>query len=266
MSVVLTIAGSDSSGGAGIQADLKTFEAHGLFGASAVTVVTAQNTTGVSGISEIRPDFVKKQIEAVLSDFEVVSIKIGMLYSSEIINAVGEALQEFKGFVVLDPVFISRAGSQLLRDDAIDALKELSRIATIITPNMYEAKRLFGYEIGDSDSLNEIKKSPCPVLVKNHITNRDNKEYSVDILYGGNEKTVFESPLVNGSSTHGTGCSFSSAVAANLAKGNELKEAIYKAKNFIYYAILHAPHIGKGNGPIAHKLGFEAANKTGEEI
>ncbi len=253
MKVVLTIAGSDSSGGAGIQADLKTFEAHGVFGASALTALTAQNTSGVTDIYEVSPEFVAAQIKAVLDDFDVAAIKIGMLFSKEIIKVVQKELESYKGFVVLDPVFISKANSPLLREDAIEELKTLFYKASLITPNLYEAHRLFGYEIGHSDSLEQIRANPCPTLIKNHLR----EDYSVDVLYTKDAKYVFETPLSKRNSTHGTGCSYSSAIAANLALGYGLHESIARAKRFIYFAIESAPSIGKGVGPIAHQEGYK---------
>ncbi len=267
MNVVLSIAGSDSSGGAGVQADLKTFEAHGVFGATAITVLTAQNTTGVTDIHQIKPEFVAKQIETALDDFDVKAIKVGMLFSTEIIQAVHKTLLEFKKPIVLDPVFVSRANSLLLREDAIEALKDMFNIATLITPNMYEAYRLFEYGIGNSDSLQNIKQLTYPVLIKNHLTERNEQHYSVDILYNGENKTVFETPLSLNNSTHGTGCSYSAAITANLALGCTLCEAIDRAKRFVYFAIESAPQIGEGAGPIGHGKGYKKMKEYyGEEI
>lgn len=252
MRVVLTIAGSDSSGGAGIQADLKTFEAFGVFGCSVITVLTAQNTKGVSEIQKIYPSFIKAQIRSVLDDFDVACIKIGMLYSNEIIDVVRESIKDLNIPIVFDPVFISKAGSKLLNDDAIENLKTLLPLCLVATPNLYEAKELFDYEY--NSSLKKVYESPCKILIKNHQEEIDDIKYSLDILYSGNEKRVFKSNYITTNNTHGTGCSFSSAIAANLARGKNLDEAIAISKEFIYQAIKHAPNLGEGKGPIAHKI------------
>ncbi len=255
MQTVLTIAGSDSSGGAGIQADLKTFEAFGVFGTSALTVLTAQNTTGVSDIFPISPEFIQAQIQAVLEDFDVAAIKIGMLFSKEIIDAIKEVIAPLDIPVVLDPVFISKAGSRLLEDDAIEAMHDLFPYATVLTPNRYEAQNLFGYAFGDSDALQEVTKAPCKVLIKNEKMELGGVEKSVDMLFDKRNKATFVSDYVDTTNLHGTGCSFSSAIAANLALGKNLEDAIQIAKEFIYHAIANAPDIGRGKGPINHKKG-----------
>jgi len=261
MQVVLTIAGSDSSGGAGIQADLKTFEAFGVFGTSALTVLTAQNTAGVRAIQEIPSSFIEEQIQAVLNDFDVAAIKIGMLYSKEIIEAVGDIIKDLSIPIVFDPVFISKAGSPLLQADAVEAMKELFKYATLITPNMHEAELLFGYEgeKGEADGvvLEALQDSPCPVLIKHLVAKEGGRVFSVDTLYIGGEIERFSSPILETTNLHGTGCSYSSAIAANLALGKELQEAIATSKEFIYKAILNAPNIGNGAGPINHKAGIQ---------
>lgn len=256
MCTILTIAGSDSGGGAGVQADLKTFEAHGVFGTSAITVLTAQNTVGITDIYEIKPEFVAGQINAVLDDFDIKAIKIGMLFSTEVIEAVKKALLNFKGIIVLDPVFVSKTNAPLLKEEAVDALKEMFDMATLITPNMHEAYRLFGYSVGVSDSLEVVRGQPCPVLIKNHQIQKEDESYSIDILYNKERKYIFETPLCSSASTHGTGCSYSAAITANLALGYTMIESIARAKRFIYFAVSSAPNIGKGTGPIAHKQGY----------
>jgi len=233
MKTVLTIAGSDSSGGAGIQADLKTFEAFGVFGASAVTVLTAQNTNGVKDIYPVDAAFIKAQIQAVLDDFDIAAIKVGMLFNAAIIKAVGQILAQVDAPVVIDPVFISKAQSKLLEDEAIEELKKLMGYATVLTPNQFEAKELFGYDYTNPKSLQEVYKAPCKVLVKNHTEKRNNRMQSVDILYSGKSKASFVSDFVDSTDLHGTGCSYSSAIAANLALGKSLEEAIMCAKDFI---------------------------------
>ena len=258
MKVVLTIAGSDSSGGAGIQADLKTFEAFGVFGASAITVLTAQNTTGVRNIQEISPAFVAEQIQAVLDDFDVGAIKIGMLYSKDIMEVVSQVIKNLDIPIVLDPVFISKVGSPLLQDDAVESMKELFEYVTLITPNMHEAEKLFGYKHEDPESLSQVMQSPCPVLIKHLVKEKTEGTFSVDQLVQKNKKNEFTSPILNTTSLHGTGCSYSSAIAANLALDKTLEEAIEISKEFIYQAILKAPGIGNGAGPINHKQGVQA--------
>jgi hydroxymethylpyrimidine/phosphomethylpyrimidine kinase len=259
MKVVLTIAGSDSSGGAGIQADLKTFEAFGVFGTSVITVLTAQNTTGVSAISELSVDFIKAQLQAIKDDFEIAAVKVGMLYSKEIIECVGEFLREMKCPIVLDPVSISKVGSPLLKEDATQALQKLFTYATVVTPNIYEAKKLFGYSFGDTDSLQKIINSGVTVLVKNQTLELVNEKKSVDQLIFGHQRRVFSTKRIESTNLHGTGCSYSSAIAANLALGHPLDKAIEISKEFIYNAILNAPHIGHGAGPINHKKGLKYA-------
>ena len=259
MKVVLTIAGSDSIGGAGIQADLKTFEAFGVFGASAITVLTAQNTLGVKEIFEVSPEFVKAQIAAVLEDFEIAAIKIGMLYSTQIIHAIKESIKDLSIPIVLDPVFVSKVGSPLLQSEAVEAMKELFEHVTLITPNMYEAKELFGYEYGDSASLESLMACSAPVLIKNHKLEMPDGKKSIDLLYANGRKRVFISEALESRNLHGTGCSFSSAIAANLALGKSLEESIEVSKKFIYDAIKCAPNLGHGAGVINHKVGVKYA-------
>jgi hydroxymethylpyrimidine/phosphomethylpyrimidine kinase len=254
MKVVLTIAGSDSSGGAGIQADLKTFEAFGVFGCSAITVLTAQNTQGVTHIQEVPASFVRAQIEAVLNDFEVCAIKIGMLYSNAIINEIKEVIRHLKIPIVFDPVFVSKAGSKLLNDDAIENLKTLFPYVTLITPNLHEAKALFGYE---NFNLSVLSDLPCAVVIKNHKVFINTHFRSVDIVWKKLELNRFDTPYLEMNNFHGTGCSYSSAIVANLALGKSLEESLAMAKKFIYLGIKNAPQIGKGSGPIAHKTAGE---------
>jgi hydroxymethylpyrimidine/phosphomethylpyrimidine kinase len=255
MKSILTIAGSDSSGGAGIQADLKTFEAFGLFGTSAITVLTAQNTGGVTAIEEVSPEFITAQIDAIISDIDISAIKIGMLYSSEIIVAVREIIKDLNIPIVIDPVFVSKAGSQLLQDSAIEDMKTLFPYATIITPNLFEAKKLFDYKFGNSASFNRLRYLEYPVLIKNHKLSKRNGDFSIDILFENGQKAIFETESVETNNLHGTGCSYSSAIASNLALGYNLHEAIGRSKEFIFEALLKAPKVGRGGGPINHKEG-----------
>lgn len=257
MKVVLTIAGSDSSGGAGIQADLKTFEAFGVFGTSVITVLTAQNTQGVRDIHEISPSFVQEQIRSVLDDFNVSAIKIGMLYSKEIIEAVGEIIKDVKIPIVLDPVFISKVGSPLLQEDAVEAMKKLFQYATVITPNLYEAEQLFGYKYETNQAYQTVLDAPCPVLVKHHVVEMNECKKSIDRLVYKDETRTYHTPMLESTSLHGTGCSYSSAIAANLALKKSLDEAVAIAKEFVYQGILKSPGLGNGAGPINHKKALD---------
>jgi hydroxymethylpyrimidine/phosphomethylpyrimidine kinase len=257
MKVVLTIAGSDSSGGAGIQADLKTFEAFGVFGTSAITVLTAQNTTGVKDISPVDPSFVQQQLIAIKDDFELAAIKIGMLFSNDIIEVVKEFIKDLNIPIVFDPVFISKAGSKLLSDDAIENMKTLLPYCTIATPNLFEAKAMFDYKEDDISCTQSLQNQPCKIVVKNHIQTINNHQRSVDTLFTKNEVKNYDTPYIESNNTHGTGCSYSSAIAANLALGKTMDEAIKEAKKFIYLSVKNAPNIGAGKGPIAHRTGGE---------
>lgn len=257
MKVVLSIAGSDSSGGAGIQADLKTFEAFNVFGTTAITALTAQNTTGVELIVPMDASFVRKQIEMVLKDFDVAAIKIGMLFNKEIIETVREMIIELSIPIVVDPVSISKAGSPLMEEDALSAMHSLFDHATLITPNQHEAYHFFGYKHGDEKSLEFIQSLKTPVLVKHHVVEDAEVRFSVDKLYDNKEKRIFKSPLIETTNLHGTGCSFSSAITANLALGHSLERSISIAKRFITHGLREAPNIGNGPGPINHKKGGE---------
>lgn len=264
MKVVMTIAGSDSSGGAGIQADLKTLEAFGVFGTSVITVLTAQNTTGVSDIVPMSPYFVRKQAEMVLQDFEVSAIKIGMLFNTEIIQEVINLIRGVNLPVVLDPVAISKAGSKLLDDRAIDNIKKMFDYATIITPNQYEARLFFG-DNPDFVKLSEGMKAG--ILIKKNILEADGQRRSVDFLYKSGQLVEFSTPMVDTNNLHGTGCSFSSAIASALALGKSIEDAISLAKEFIYFAILYAPQVGHGPGPLNHhKAGEMIKDRILEEI
>jgi len=254
MKTVLTIAGSDSSGGAGIQADLKTFEAFGVFGTSAITVLTAQNTTGVRSIQTIPVDFILEQIDAVLEDFSIDAIKIGMLYDTPIIEAVKNRLEGLNIPIVLDPVSVSKAGSPLLKAEAVHALREFSKSVTVSTPNLHEAQLLYGYRVDVNDIFSAELSHPSTVLIKNH-TLKSPEMQSVDILYSDGKKSIFPSVRIKTSNLHGTGCSYSSAIAANLALGHSLEHSIEIAKHFITEALRYAPAIGHGPGPINHKAG-----------
>lgn len=257
--IALTIAGSDSSGGAGIQADLKSFSANGVYGASVLTALTAQNTQGVSAIFDVTPEFVTAQIDAVFSDLAVDAVKIGMLSGTEIIEAVAEGLIRHKvETLVLDPVMVTTTGDPLLKDDAVAALAEkLFPLARLITPNLFEAARITGEPVaGDNaamehqaDRMHEMGAGA--VLVKGgHGTGGE----AADLLSVNGEKRWLSEPRIMTENTHGTGCSLSSAIAAHLAKGSKMQEAVRLAKHWLTGAIRHsdALEVGKGAGPVHH--------------
>ncbi|MDR1614392.1 MAG: bifunctional hydroxymethylpyrimidine kinase/phosphomethylpyrimidine kinase [Campylobacteraceae bacterium] len=246
MKTVLTIAGSDSGGGAGIQADIKTAEAHGVFAATAVTALTAQNTHGVIGVFSVKTEFIIKQIEAVLSDFDISAVKIGMFGSYDAAKALFDILKNFNKPIVLDPVAISRAGSKLLDDNAKSALMELFPLADIVTPNHFEAEYF-----GLNTDIN-AKLPKCNFLIKN-IFPKSN-EATDRLFLNGAFVRDFSTPFAQKNNTHGTGCTYSMSIACNLALGLSLKDAIQNAKNYIYEAIKNAPNLGHGNGPIRHKI------------
>lgn len=254
MQSVLTIAGSDSCGGAGIQADIKTFEAFKVYSASVITVLTAQNTTGVKDIYEVDAKFVKAQIDSVLEDFDIKVIKVGMLFNKKIIKTVKDTIKDLKIPIVLDPVFVSKAGSPLLETEAIKELKDFCKYATVITPNLYEAKQLFDYNENDEHDLNKIREYKTNVLVKKHKKEINNVWYSIDYLYTKNDIKSFHTPYIRTKNLHGTGCTLSSAIAANLALGKSLEESIRVSKEYVYEAILKAPNLGSGSGVINHKV------------
>ncbi|MEM2001753.1 MAG: bifunctional hydroxymethylpyrimidine kinase/phosphomethylpyrimidine kinase [Candidatus Methanomethylicaceae archaeon] len=250
---VLTIAGSDSGGGAGIEADLKTFASIGVHGLVALTAVTAQNTTGVIGVHELPPEMVSLQIEAVVRDIGVDFAKTGMLSSSTIIREVAKAIKKFGLKVVVDPVMVAKSGAPLLRSEAVLSLKEeLIPLAEVITPNLDEAEALTGMEINSvEDSIKAgkylLSLGPKAVVVKGGHLKGD----AVDILCTSEGSVKeYRSPRVESSTTHGTGCTFSSAIAAYLALGLSLEDAVKEAKNFVLNAILYGLKIGKGVGPV----------------
>jgi len=253
MKKVLSIAGSDSGGGAGIQADLKTFAALGVHGMTAVTAITAQNTLGITVIQCVDPSIIKAQIDAVVTDIGVDAVKIGMLHSVEVIEAVAEKIKQYNLIAVVDPVMVTTSGSELLKPKAKTALIErLLPLANILTPNVYEAEILSGLEIktlsdAQEAALRIAALGPKAVLVKGgHLV----LDKAVDILYSDGEFTVLEAPLHDTVNTHGTGCSLSSAIAAQIAKGGGLVEAVTKAKLFVNRGIKYGLDIGEGPGPV----------------
>lgn len=255
--IALTIAGSDSSGGAGIQADLKTFSALGVYGASAVTAVTAQNTRAVTAVQTLDPDTVAAQIHAVLADLSVGAVKIGMLFSSAVIETVAAALDAYDGPIVLDPVMIAKSGDPLLKPDAVDALRtHLFPRATLLTPNRPEAAALLNTKpTDDPDTLCEQGRAlqalgPAAVLMKGgHADGAVCTDWLV-----ADRVVRFDAPRIATGNTHGTGCTLSSAVAAGLACGLALPAAVKQAHAYLYGAIEAADrlHIGSGHGPVHH--------------
>ncbi|PJZ56430.1 bifunctional hydroxymethylpyrimidine kinase/phosphomethylpyrimidine kinase [Leptospira barantonii] len=252
--VTLTIAGSDSGGGAGIQADLKTFTALGTFGTSAITCLTSQNPSGVTGILEVDAEFLEKQILAVLDYFPVQAIKTGMLFSTAIIEKTSSLLSARKKSektfsLVIDPVMVATSGAKLLQDSAIEALLfKLIPIADLITPNLDEAEILSGKKIGKADEMPDLAKEifekfKVPVLLKGgHL---QNEKIALDILYDGKALYKFEKPFVSGFYPHGTGCTYSSAITSYLALGESLPKAVLHAKEYLHAAIEQAYTAGK---------------------
>jgi hydroxymethylpyrimidine/phosphomethylpyrimidine kinase len=256
MRTALTIAGSDSGGGAGIQADLKTFAAHGVFGTSAITAVTAQNTLGVTRFEALPADFVTAQIEAVMSDIGADAAKTGMLANAAVVEAVAAAVEALDiPWLVVDPVMIAKSGDRLVDDEALGAMRtELFPLAFLITPNIPEAETLAGMRITSDDDRREaarrIHALGCPhVVIKGGHLPDDRIR---DLLFDGERFTEFTADRIPGTHTHGTGCTFAAAVTAHLARGTPLVEAIPEAQQYIAGAIRHAPGIGRGHGPMDH--------------
>jgi hydroxymethylpyrimidine/phosphomethylpyrimidine kinase len=258
MRTALTIAGSDSGGGAGIQADLKTFEAFGVFGTSAITAITAQNTLGVTAIHALDPALVVAQIEAIAGDIGADATKIGMLANAAIIEAVAQALERLAlPFVVVDPVMVAKGGDHLLEAAAVDALRtRLLPCAAVLTPNVPEAEALTGLTITSIDGLREaarrlVSMGPRSVVVKGgHLVLSSGR--AVDIWHDGRQYLELDARRIQTRHTHGTGCTFSSAVAAGLALGRDIERSVRDAKDYITGAIDYAPGLGHGHGPLNH--------------
>ncbi|MFC0273857.1 bifunctional hydroxymethylpyrimidine kinase/phosphomethylpyrimidine kinase [Metabacillus herbersteinensis] len=253
----LTIAGSDSGGGAGIQADIKTFQELDVFGMSAITAVTAQNTLGVHGVYPVSVEAVVKQIEAIGSDLGTDALKTGMLFSSDIIEAVSEKIKQFKWTrVVVDPVMIAKGGASLLQNEAVNALKQhLLPLALVITPNIPEAEVLADMTIHNLEDRKKAAKHLHRLGAKHVIIKGGHdvdSENLVDILYDGEEYTYLTSKRIQTKNSHGTGCTFAAALTAELAKGQNIQAAFKEAKNFIQVAIEDDLGIGNGHGPTNH--------------
>ena len=259
MKTALTIAGSDSSGGAGIQADLKTMIANGVYAMTAITALTAQNTTGVQGIFEVTPEFLEQQIDSVFTDIRPDAVKIGMVSSVGLIESIAKKLKQYEAEnIVVDPVMVATSGSRLISEDAIGALKELLLpMATVLTPNIPETEVLSGMEVKTADDMIAAAKYisetyHCAVLCKGgHQLNDAN-----DLLYRNGDYKWFNGKRIDNPNTHGTGCTLSSAIASNLAKGYGLDTAVERAKAYISGALAAMLDLGQGSGPMDHGFDF----------
>ena len=261
MNTALTIAGSDSSGGAGIQADLKTMLANHVYGMSAITALTAQNTTGVTDIMEVTPEFLAEQLDSIFTDIKPDAVKTGMVSSSQLIDIIADKLREYKAVnIVVDPVMVATSGAKLICDDAMETLKKkLLTLATVITPNIPEGEVLAGMKItSKEDMVTAAEKISntygCSVLLKGGHSLNDANDLMVE---QGKEPVWFMGRRIANTNTHGTGCTLSSAIASNLAKGKSLEEAVKGAKNYISGALAAGLDLGKGSGPMDH--GFDIA-------
>jgi len=257
MKTVLTIAGSDCSGGAGIQADIKTITAHKLYGMSAITALTAQNTMGVFAIMEVSPEFLEQQLDAIFQDIPPDAVKIGMVANSKLIEVIENRLVRYKAKnIVVDPVMISTSGGKLLSDEAMDSLiTRLLPLGTVITPNIPEGETLWGHPINTQEDMIEAaelihKTTKNAVLLKGgHLQSTAN-----DLLFSDSGPLWFTSDKVDNPNTHGTGCTLSSAIACNLANSNSLEDSIRKAKEYITGALEAQLNLGKGSGPLNHNF------------
>lgn len=266
MKTALTIAGSDSSGGAGIQADIKTMLANGVYAMSAITALTAQNTTGVTGIMEVSPDFLGEQLDNIFTDIRPDAVKIGMVSANSLIEKIAEKLKEYNAKnIVVDPVMVATSGSKLISDDAIDALKQyLLPMACVLTPNIPEAEVLSGLKVKTEDDMIAAAKKisedyHCAVLCKGgHQLNDAN-----DLLYSDGSWKWFYGKRIDNPNTHGTGCTLSSAIASNLAKGFDLETSVERAKAYISGALAAMLDLGKGSGPMNH--GFDLSGEFAKQ-
>ena len=259
MKTALTIAGSDSSGGAGIQADLKTMIANGVYAMTAITALTAQNTTGVQGIFDVTPEFLEQQIDSVFTDIRPDAVKIGMVSSVGLIESIAKKLKQYEAEnIVVDPVMVATSGSRLISEDAIGALKELLLpMATVLTPNIPETEVLSGMEVKTANDMIAAAKYisetyHCAVLCKGgHQLNDAN-----DLLYRNGDYKWFNGKRIDNPNTHGTGCTLSSAISSNLAKGYDLDTAVERAKAYISGALAAMLDLGQGSGPMDHGFDF----------
>ena len=260
MKTALTIAGSDSCGGAGIQADMKTMTMNGVYAMSTVTALTAQNTTGVTGIMEVSPEFLAMQLDAVFTDIRPDAVKTGMVASDKLIRTIAEKLRGYKAEnIVVDPVMVATSGSKLIADEAVETLKsELLPIASVVTPNIPEAEILADMKIASQDDMVKAasiigEKYGCAVLCKGGHSLSD----ANDLLWNNGSTKWFNGKRIDNSNTHGTGCTLSSAIASNLAKGFSLEKSVERAKDYISGALAAMVDIGKGSGPMNHAFALE---------
>ncbi len=268
MKTALTIAGSDSSGGAGIQADIKTMTANGVYAMSAITALTAQNTTGVTDIMEVTPHFLGAQLDAIFTDIAPDAIKIGMVSSTSLIETIAEKLKQYHAEnIVVDPVMVATSGARLIREDAIEALKKhLFPIASVLTPNILEAEILSGMEVRSEKEMEAAaevigSKYGCAVLCKGgHQRNDAN-----DLLYQNGSVRWFYGRRIDNPNTHGTGCTLSSAIAANLAKGRDLESSVQQAKQYLSGALEAMLDLGKGSGPMNHAFAISGEYEEGRD-
>ena len=264
MKKALTIAGSDSSGGAGIQADLKTFAAHGVYGMSVITAITAQNSLGVLAVQDILPDIIARQIEAIFADMGTDAVKVGMVSQPETIRTIAAGLRKYAApLVVIDPVMVSKSGYHLLQPEAEAVLvKELLPLATVVTPNIPEAEAILARTISTLTDMEAAARAIHAMGAKTVLLKGGHRaEDATDILFDGHVCRRLEAPRVPTKNTHGTGCTLSSAIAANLARGMSVEAAVVGAKQYITVAIEHALSIGKGVGPTHHF--YELYQKAG---
>lgn len=264
MKTALTVAGSDCSGGAGIQADIKTMTMNGVYAMSAITALTAQNTTGVSSISEVRPDFLAEQMDMIFTDIRPDAVKIGMVSNSELIKTIAERLTFYKADkIVVDPVMVATSGADLMQSEAVITMKKrLLPIAALVTPNIPEAEELAGMKIENEDDMVEAavcinQTYGCSVLLKGGHSISD----ANDLLCKDGEIKWFYGKRIDNPNTHGTGCTLSSAIAANLAKGFELKASVQRAKAYISAALSAQLNLGQGLGPINHAFALTGEYK-----
>ncbi len=255
MKKVLTIAGSDCSGGAGIQADLKTFSAHGVYGMSVITAVVAENTSRVIAIQDVRPDMIEKQLDAIFEDIEVDAIKVGMLSGREGMLAVCKKLKEYKASkVVIDPVMVAKGGHALMRENALNLfIRELVPTAYILTPNIPEAEALTQMKLETEEDIKKAAVSIKSMGAEKVLIKGGHREGDcADLFYDGKDFCYLTTKRILTKNTHGTGCTLSSAIAANLALGMDARQAVEKAKEYVTMAIEHSLDIGKGHGPTNH--------------
>jgi hydroxymethylpyrimidine/phosphomethylpyrimidine kinase len=255
----MTIAGSDSGGGAGIQADLKTFAALGIYGTSAITAITAQNTVEVRKALEVPLDIVDAQIDAVVEDIGVDAVKTGMLASSEVVETVAGRIEAHQlENLVVDPVMVAKSGDRLLRDDAVESLvSRLIPLAVVVTPNIPEAERLVGFPVENEESMRRAAKAIVELGAASAVIKGGHAEgeESVDLLYTGKRFRRFRAKRLDSRNTHGTGCTFSAAITAQLAKGFSIEKSVELAKTYLTRALARGIDIGKGHGPVEHFAG-----------